>query len=54
MKAQKELLDAELEFHKKLTTGEDTTDLKKRLGQLQVEVSHHLVFILRTACLTPH
>ncbi|KAM9450501.1 RNA-binding protein 27 isoform 1-T1 [Clarias gariepinus] len=35
--AQKELLDAELEFHKKLTTGEDTTDLKKRLGQLQVE-----------------
>lgn len=35
--AQKELLDAELDFHKKLTTGEDTTDLKKRLGQLQVE-----------------
>lgn len=39
MKAQKELLDAELDFHKKLTTGEDTTDLKRRLGQLQVEVS---------------
>ncbi|KAG7321166.1 hypothetical protein KOW79_015581 [Hemibagrus wyckioides] len=35
--AQKELLDAELDFHKKLTTGEDTTDLKRRLGQLQVE-----------------
>lgn len=38
LKAQKELLDAELDFHKKLTTGEDTTDLKRRLGQLQVEV----------------
>ncbi|KAF7697440.1 hypothetical protein HF521_005858 [Silurus meridionalis] len=35
--AQKELLDAELDFHKKLTTGEDTTDLKRRLGQLQDE-----------------
>ncbi|XP_027010169.1 RNA-binding protein 27 isoform X3 [Tachysurus fulvidraco] len=35
--AQKELLDAELDFHKKLTAGEDTTDLKRRLGQLQVE-----------------
>lgn len=42
MKAQKELLDAELDFHKKLTTGEDTTDLKRRLGQLQVEVSTSL------------
>ncbi|XP_076835877.1 RNA-binding protein 27 isoform X2 [Brachyhypopomus gauderio] len=35
--AQKELLDAELDLHKKLTSGEDTTDLKRRLGQLQVE-----------------
>ncbi|XP_060747420.1 RNA-binding protein 27 isoform X2 [Tachysurus vachellii] len=35
--AQKELLDAELDFHKKLTAGEDTTDLRRRLGQLQVE-----------------
>ncbi|KAA0720438.1 RNA-binding protein 27 [Triplophysa tibetana] len=37
--AQKELLDAELDFHKKLTAGEDTTDLKRRLGQLQVEAT---------------
>ncbi|XP_030649423.1 RNA-binding protein 27 [Chanos chanos] len=37
--AQRELLDAELDFHKKLTSGEDTTDLKKRLGQLQVEAT---------------
>uniref|UniRef100_A0A8C1YGT0 RNA binding motif protein 27 n=1 Tax=Cyprinus carpio TaxID=7962 RepID=A0A8C1YGT0_CYPCA len=37
--AQKELLDAELDFHKKLTSGEDTTDLKRRLGQLQVEAT---------------
>jgi RNA-binding protein 27 len=44
--AQKELLDAELDFHKKMSSGEDTTDLKRRLGQLQVEVGtqgiHHL------------
>ncbi|XP_036380595.1 RNA-binding protein 26-like [Megalops cyprinoides] len=37
--AQKELLDAELDFHKKLSSGEDTTDLKKRLNQLQVEAT---------------
>ncbi|XP_034746798.1 RNA-binding protein 27 isoform X3 [Etheostoma cragini] len=37
--AQKELLDAELDFHKKLTSGEDTTDLKRKLGQLQVEAT---------------
>uniref|UniRef100_A0A8C9S1L7 RNA binding motif protein 27 n=1 Tax=Scleropages formosus TaxID=113540 RepID=A0A8C9S1L7_SCLFO len=37
--AQKELLDAELDFHKKLSSGEDTTDLKKRLSQLQVEAA---------------
>ncbi|KAM6970763.1 RNA-binding protein 27 [Aplochiton taeniatus] len=37
--AQKELLDAELDFHKKLSSGEDTTDLKRRLGQLQVEAT---------------
>uniref|UniRef100_A0A8C3FYZ8 RNA binding motif protein 27 n=1 Tax=Cyclopterus lumpus TaxID=8103 RepID=A0A8C3FYZ8_CYCLU len=36
--AQKELLDAELDFHKKMSSGEDTTDLKRKLGQLQVEV----------------
>ena len=41
--AQKELLDAELDFHKKLSSGEDTTDLKRKLGQLQVEVIHTLV-----------
>ncbi|XP_015245348.1 PREDICTED: RNA-binding protein 27 [Cyprinodon variegatus] len=35
--AQKELLDAELDFHKKMSSGEDTTDLKRKLGQLQVE-----------------
>ncbi|XP_053703529.1 RNA-binding protein 27 isoform X5 [Synchiropus splendidus] len=35
--AQKELLDAELDFHKRMTSGEDTTDLKRKLGQLQVE-----------------
>ncbi|TRY58110.1 hypothetical protein DNTS_025528, partial [Danionella cerebrum] len=37
--AQKELLDVELDFHKKLTSGEDTTDLKRQLGQLQVEAT---------------
>ncbi|KAF7659932.1 hypothetical protein LDENG_00290780 [Lucifuga dentata] len=37
--AQKELLDAELDFHKKMNTGEDTTDLKRKLGQLQVEAT---------------
>ncbi|XP_028323217.1 RNA-binding protein 27 isoform X2 [Gouania willdenowi] len=37
--AQKELLDAELDFHKKLTSGEDTTDLKRKLGLLQVEAT---------------
>ncbi|XP_051959991.1 RNA-binding protein 27-like isoform X2 [Xyrauchen texanus] len=37
--AQKELLDAELDFHKKLTSGEDPTDLKRRLGQLQMEAT---------------
>lgn len=36
--AEKELLDAELDFHKKMSSGEDTTDLKRKLGQLQVEV----------------
>lgn len=35
---QKELLDVELDFHKKMSSGEDTTDLKRKLGQLQVEV----------------
>lgn len=40
--AQKELLDAELDFHKKMSSGEDTTDLKRKLGQLQVEVIHTL------------
>lgn len=38
LQAQKELLDAELDFHKKMSSGEDTTDLKRKLGQLQVEV----------------
>ncbi|RLV86649.1 hypothetical protein DV515_00015830 [Chloebia gouldiae] len=37
--AQKELLDAELDFHKRLSSGEDTTELRKKLTQLQVEVS---------------
>ncbi|XP_030009888.1 RNA-binding protein 27 isoform X3 [Sphaeramia orbicularis] len=37
--AQKELLDAELDFHKKMNSGEDTTDLKRKLGQLQVEAT---------------
>ncbi|XP_060911156.1 RNA-binding protein 27 isoform X1 [Labrus mixtus] len=37
--AQKELLDAELDFHKKMISGEDTTDLKRKLGQLQVEAT---------------
>ncbi|PKU36164.1 rna-binding protein 27 [Limosa lapponica baueri] len=35
--AQKELLDAELDFHKRLSSGEDTTELRKKLNQLQVE-----------------
>lgn len=34
------MLDAELDFHKKMSSGEDTTDLKRKLGQLQVEVMH--------------
>lgn len=37
--AQKELLDAELEIHKRMGSGEDTTDLKRKLGQLQVEAT---------------
>lgn len=37
--AHKELLDAELDFHKKMSSGEDTTDLKRKLGQLQVEAT---------------
>uniref|UniRef100_A0A8D3DNW9 RNA binding motif protein 27 n=1 Tax=Scophthalmus maximus TaxID=52904 RepID=A0A8D3DNW9_SCOMX len=37
--AQKELLDAELDFHQKMSSGEDTTDLKRKLGQLQVEAT---------------
>ncbi|XP_034461599.1 RNA-binding protein 27 isoform X3 [Hippoglossus hippoglossus] len=37
--AQKELLDAELDFHKKMSSGEDTTDLKRKLGLLQVEAT---------------
>lgn len=45
--AQKELLDAELDFHKKMSSGEDTTDLKRKLGQLQVEVMHK-----HTQCIT--
>uniref|UniRef100_A0A3B4VHM3 RNA binding motif protein 27 n=1 Tax=Seriola dumerili TaxID=41447 RepID=A0A3B4VHM3_SERDU len=40
--AQKELLDAELDFHKKMSSGEDTTDLKRKLGQLQVEVEDEI------------
>ncbi|XP_041807889.1 RNA-binding protein 27 isoform X1 [Chelmon rostratus] len=39
VEAQKELLDAELDFHKKMSSGEDTTDLKRKLGQLQVEAT---------------
>lgn len=37
--AQKELLDAELDILKKMNSGEDTTDLKRKLGQLQVEAT---------------
>uniref|UniRef100_A0A3P8WAD7 RNA binding motif protein 27 n=1 Tax=Cynoglossus semilaevis TaxID=244447 RepID=A0A3P8WAD7_CYNSE len=37
--AQKELLDAELDIHKKMSSGEDTTDLKRKLGLLQVEMA---------------
>uniref|UniRef100_A0A7N6A6P9 RRM domain-containing protein n=1 Tax=Anabas testudineus TaxID=64144 RepID=A0A7N6A6P9_ANATE len=37
--AQKELLDAQLDFHKKMSSGEDTTDLKRKLGQLEVEAT---------------
>ncbi|XP_061754649.1 RNA-binding protein 27 isoform X1 [Nerophis ophidion] len=37
--AQKELLDAELDFHKKMSSGEDTTDLKRKLGLLQKEAT---------------
>ncbi|XP_035521975.1 RNA-binding protein 27 isoform X3 [Morone saxatilis] len=38
-KTDKELLDAELDFHKKMSSGEDTTDLKRKLGQLQAEAT---------------
>ncbi|XP_068133640.1 RNA-binding protein 27 isoform X2 [Hyperolius riggenbachi] len=37
--AQKELLDAEMDFHKRLSSGEDTTELRKKLNQLQVEAA---------------
>ncbi|XP_054833014.1 RNA-binding protein 27 isoform X2 [Eublepharis macularius] len=37
--AQKELLDAELDYHKRLSSGEDTTELRKKLNQLQVEAA---------------
>lgn len=37
--AQKELLDAEMDFHKRLTSGEDATELRKKLSQLQVEAA---------------
>ncbi|XP_056140956.1 RNA-binding protein 27 [Lampris incognitus] len=37
--AQKELLDAQLDFHKKMSSGEDTTDLRRKLGQLQMEAT---------------
>lgn len=37
--AQKELLDTELDLHKKLSSGEDTTELRKKLSQLQVEAA---------------
>ncbi|EPY83072.1 hypothetical protein CB1_000597005, partial [Camelus ferus] len=38
-KAQKELLDTELDLHKRLSSGEDTTELRKKLNQLQVEAA---------------
>ncbi|XP_025065306.1 RNA-binding protein 27 isoform X2 [Alligator sinensis] len=37
--AQKEILDAELDLHKRLSSGEDTTELRKKLNQLQVEAA---------------
>ncbi|XP_053575254.1 RNA-binding protein 27 [Bombina bombina] len=37
---QKELLDAEMDLHKRLSSGEDTTELRKKLNQLQVEAAH--------------
>uniref|UniRef100_A0A8D0HBX3 RNA binding motif protein 27 n=1 Tax=Sphenodon punctatus TaxID=8508 RepID=A0A8D0HBX3_SPHPU len=37
--AQKELLDVELDFHKRLSSGEDTTELRKKLNQLQIEAA---------------
>uniref|UniRef100_A0A8D2HKL3 RNA-binding protein 27 n=1 Tax=Urocitellus parryii TaxID=9999 RepID=A0A8D2HKL3_UROPR len=37
--AQKELLDTELDLHKRLSSGEDTTELRKKLNQLQVEAA---------------
>ncbi|XP_043919957.1 RNA-binding protein 27 isoform X2 [Protopterus annectens] len=42
--AQKELLDAELDLHKKMTSGEDTAVLQKRLNQLQVEATQLGIF----------
>lgn len=41
-------MDAELDFHKKLNSGEDTTDLRKKLNQLQVEVR----FVVNTSTKT--
>lgn len=52
--AQKELLDAELDFHKKMSSGEDTTDLKRKLGQLQVEVIHTLSLCLSLTHIHTH
>ncbi|KAM4037953.1 RNA-binding protein 27 isoform 1-T1 [Anomaloglossus baeobatrachus] len=39
IEAQKELLDAEMDFHKRLSSGEDTTELRKKLNQLQIEAA---------------
>lgn len=38
VKAQKELLDAELDLYKKTQAGEDTAMLKIKYTQLQIEV----------------
>lgn len=44
--AQKELLDTELDLYKKIQAGEDTSQLKIKYTQLQLEVLHGLQLLL--------
>lgn len=48
--AQKELLDTELDLYKKIQAGEDTSQLKIKYTQLQLEVLHGLQLLLYIYC----